>query len=246
MTQQSTGKTQGVAAVDRALEVLDAFLDRGTPLTLAELARRTDLVKPTVLRALVSLARRGYVVRLADGRYQLGAKVMRLGVAYQMSFKLDEHVMPMLRHLAEATGEGASFYVHEQDKRICLFRVDSSQTVRDVVLVGDAMPIDASSTGQVFQAFAESAGSAATLHRVFSSSGVGRDVLSASLAVPVFGSGDVLLGALSLSGPISRFGPDETRSMERHLIDASNRLTSSLGGSVRLGTSPSGPDKTRP
>ena len=69
----------GVAAVDRALSILDALTD--DKVTLAELSKRTDLYKSTVLRLLKSLEKFGYVLRSADGSYRLGSKVLHLGVA---------------------------------------------------------------------------------------------------------------------------------------------------------------------
>ena len=75
----------GVAAVDRALSILDALTD--DKVTLAELSKRTDLYKSTVLRLLKSLEKFGYVLRSADGSYRLGSKVLHLGSLYQRHFK---------------------------------------------------------------------------------------------------------------------------------------------------------------
>ena len=61
-------KTQGVAAVQRALAILDTFAGAGSR-SLADIAKITGLAKPTVMRSLVSLDEAGYVVRLSDGRY---------------------------------------------------------------------------------------------------------------------------------------------------------------------------------
>ena len=70
-------KTQGVAAVQRALAILDTFAGAGSR-SLADIAKITGLAKPTVMRSLVSLDEAGYVVRLSDGRYALGAKTFQL------------------------------------------------------------------------------------------------------------------------------------------------------------------------
>ena len=75
----------GVAAVDRALSILDALTD--DKVTLAELSKRTDLYKSTVLRLLKSLEKFGYVLRSADGSYRLGSKVLHLGSLYQRHFR---------------------------------------------------------------------------------------------------------------------------------------------------------------
>ena len=57
----------GVAAVDRAIDVLEAFERAGPSLTLSELAQHTGLVKSTVLRLAASLVRRGLLRREAGG-----------------------------------------------------------------------------------------------------------------------------------------------------------------------------------
>ena len=69
----------GVSAVERALSLLDAFNELDYALTLADLARRTGLYKSTILRLAESLQRMGYLKRLADGSFQLGAAPLRLG-----------------------------------------------------------------------------------------------------------------------------------------------------------------------
>src|SRR3569623_1546008 len=101
----------GVNAVSRALALLDVFIDAETSLSLAELTKRTKLVKPTVLRLLLSLVSAGYVNRMSTGQYQLGAKVMQLGTTYRTNFALDAHVLPVLRTLADETRETASFHI---------------------------------------------------------------------------------------------------------------------------------------
>ena len=47
--------SQGVAAVNRALSILQAFEGETEALTLALLARRTGLYKSTLLRLIASL-----------------------------------------------------------------------------------------------------------------------------------------------------------------------------------------------
>ena len=109
---------QGVAAVDRALAMLDAFTAERGSLTLAEISASTGLYKSTILRLMASLIRRRYMVQLGDGSYRLGAMLAHLGGIYQRSFRLEDHVLPVLRWLVDTTGESASFYVREGNKRL--------------------------------------------------------------------------------------------------------------------------------
>ncbi|WP_277667612.1 helix-turn-helix domain-containing protein [Novosphingobium lindaniclasticum] len=69
---------EGVAAAQRALSVLTCFRQGDDQLTLAEMARRTGIVKTTVMRLLISLEQAGLIVRV-NGSYQLGGEIVRLG-----------------------------------------------------------------------------------------------------------------------------------------------------------------------
>ncbi|MGH8841220.1 MAG: helix-turn-helix domain-containing protein, partial [Advenella sp.] len=62
----------GVAAVDRAIAILQAMSTQATPMALADLARSTGLYKSTLLRLIASLEKASLVARRADGSYVLG------------------------------------------------------------------------------------------------------------------------------------------------------------------------------
>lgn len=55
--------SQGVRAADRVLDVMEALASRAEGLSLTELARQTEIPKTTVLRYVMTLLERGYVVR---------------------------------------------------------------------------------------------------------------------------------------------------------------------------------------
>jgi len=231
MPDTSKRKTKGVNAVNRALALLDVFIGSETSLSLAELTKRTRLVKPTVLRLLLSLEQAGYVIRLTTGQYQLGAKVMQLGTTYRTNFALDTHVLPILRTLSEATRESASFHVQEGDKRLCLFRVESPQAVRDFMSVGTVHPMDNTASGLVLKNFRVAGALTPTKKILYRTSGI-RDSLTASLSTPVFGLNGHLVGALTISGPIERFEASKTERMTPILLAAANRLSSTLGAKI--------------
>lgn len=233
MQPAPTRKAQGVNAAERALSILDVFISDGSR-GLAEIAKTTGLAKPTALRLLVSLERSGYIVRLSDGRYQLGAKLMQLGASYRSSFRLDQHVLPVLEQLAATTRESATFHVREGGHRLALFRVESPQAVRDAkpaVLV----PLDETSTGQVL-AVAGRQQMQDNRASVYFSSGV-YDAQTASVSSAVFASGFVVVGALTVSGPIGRFGMVHVRKIAAQLGAAARELSAVLGAPS---TAPSG------
>lgn len=143
----------GAAAVDRALTLLTAFRSGDVALTLTELATRTRLYKSTVLRLLASLEHARLMQRQVDGRYGLGSEVARLHGIYAASFSLDKVVLPVLRELVTATGESAAYHVRQGEARLCLYRVDSPQPIRDHIKAGDLLPMDRGTGARVLMVF---------------------------------------------------------------------------------------------
>lgn len=227
-------KTKGVNAVNRALVLLDVFMDGETSLSLAQLAKRTKLVKPTVLRLLRSLELAGYVTRLASGEYQLGAKVLQLGTVYRTNFALDAHVLPILRHLANVTRETTSFHVKEGNKRVCLFRAESPQPVRAILVAGTVHPMDNTASGLVLQTYHARGAQTDSKKIVFRTSGI-RDAQTASLSTPVFGGNGRLVGALTITGPVTRFDDSEGEKMKPRLLAAAAKLSRVLGAKADHG-----------
>lgn len=222
---------QGVAAVDRALTILDAFRGTDGRLSLGDLAERTGLYKSTILRLIVSLEAFGYIRKGENGNYQLGPKFSELGALFQSSFRLESFVLPVLRDLVELTRESASFYIRDKDKRVCLFRIDSPQAVRDHVRVGDALPLQVGAAGKVLLRF-DRGGAAvrrATPGELVIATFGERQPDTAAVAAPVFGAQDRLVGALSVSGPRVRFNDKVTARNSAAVLSAAASLSATLG-----------------
>ncbi len=231
---------RGVAAVDRALSILGAFSEGAEALALAELAARTGLYKSTILRLAASLERGGFLRRRDDGRFTLGAALLRLGELYRSTFDLGEVVMPSLRRLSQETGESAAFYVRDGDERVCLYRVASTaHRVLHYVTPGSRFSLATGASGQVLRAFADAAEELGPDLQEVRSSGLAvsladRRAETAAIAAPVFGAdpedGAVrLLGSLSLAGPASRFTTEAIAAMAERLAAEAGSLSASLG-----------------
>jgi DNA-binding IclR family transcriptional regulator len=222
----------GVAAVDRALSILICFQKGDRSLELAELARRTGLVKSTVMRMALSLERAGLIARLDDGSYQLDAEMLRLGSVYQQSFDLEAVVMPVLKTLVRQFEETAAFYVRRGNRRLCLYRVDSRHLMREHIRPGDHRPMDQAAPAMVLKAFAEG-GASSDLGRFPLFSKGATDLHTASLAMPVFRQNGVLAGALTISGPVTRLTPERAKTIMQPLREAGLRLSKGLGADMR-------------
>jgi len=224
--------TAGVAAVERALSLLDAFSDQDPQLSLAEIAKRTKLYKSTVLRLARSLETYGYLVRAEDGLYRLGSKVLHLGSLYQRHLHTADVVPESLRAIVAELKEGGSFYVRDGDRRLCLHRVDPMRSVRDSVHEGDRLPLNVGAAGHVIRAFSGSSGSSYERVRseMHAASFGERDPEVAAVACPVFGLNQKLLGAVAVSGPRYRIEAIGVQPILRVLLKHAVQLTRAFGG----------------
>jgi DNA-binding IclR family transcriptional regulator len=218
----------GVAAVDRALSLLGAFRAGESALGLAELADRTRLYKSTALRMLASLEHARLVARRADGAYTLGPEIARLHAVFAGTFSLEGVVMPVLRELVAATQESAAFHVRQGNERVCLYRVDSPQVLRDHIRAGDVLPLDRGAGGRVLGAFS---GAKGVLYEKIRRDGYAvldgdrvRDLTG--ISAPAFGSQGELLGALTLTLPTSRMKASFVAAVRK----AATGITQRVGG----------------
>jgi DNA-binding IclR family transcriptional regulator len=222
----------GVAAVDRAFMILEAFRPEDHALTLADFAQRTSLYKSTILRLSESLLRADYLRKLTDGSYQLGPATLRLASLFQRQCRTSDLVPPVLRKVVEKTTECASFYIRDGQFSVCLHRVDSARMVRDAIREGDRLPIDKGAASHVLRAFSGDAGE--RLDRVradgFCASYGEVDSEIAALSVPVLGVDKMLVGALTVSGPRYRFNEEQVLRLLPPLLANARDLSKDFGG----------------
>lgn len=228
-------KELNVAAVDRAISILNAFSAERPILSLHDLAEATGLYKSTILRLLSSLEKSECVIRQPDGTYRLGLRVFHWGNVSQTSMSLETIINSKLRHLCENAGEVASFYKHLGNVRVCLFRVDPQRAVRANVMPGGTMPLGIGAPGRILVDFLKENILRKGIPQscVYVSYGE-TDPEVTGISAPVFGPQKELVGALCLSGPMTRIGPEEVRYFARLLIEAAIESTSLLGGDPTL------------
>jgi DNA-binding IclR family transcriptional regulator len=226
----------GVAAVNRALMILDCFTADEAVLSLAVISKKTGLYKSTILRLVQSLEAFGYINRMVSGSYVLGAAPIKLASVASKALHPAEKIMPVLRELAQATNASASFYVRVGGQRLCAYRVDSPRSIRDNVQAGQLLALDRGAGGHVLTDFDNlSAAALGALAQPFMRVTRGeRDSETAAVACPVFGVGNKLEGALSLSGPLQHFDAAAVAAMAPHILAAARLLTTSFFGDAHL------------
>lgn len=226
------GATEQVQSVARALAVLKAFSGDEAFVPLAELARRTGMHKPTVLRLARTLAAEGFLVQRADGAWRLGPSAGALGARYQAQFDVSAIIEPQLMALSAATGESASFHIYENHIRSCLMRCEGPRGIRRHVRPGELLPLDKGSAGRVILA---ALGEPGELYDRIRREGYcvtrgERSAGAASVSAPVHGAQRAVLGSVSISGPVDRLTRELLLTCAPDVVRAAAQISWKLGG----------------
>lgn len=145
---------QGAQAALRAIRLLKLFTAEAPELQLAEMSQLSSLNKTTTHRLLQALLSEELLDRNpGTGAYRLGPGMMALGVQALSSNDLRLRARPLLKRLAEETGETATLEVPIDDTMLILDEVTSKHFLGASGNVGTRWPIHATSTGKALIAF---------------------------------------------------------------------------------------------
>jgi DNA-binding IclR family transcriptional regulator len=228
-TRGDRSRTTSVGVLDRCMILLD-LLAAG-PQSLRQLADASSLPRPTAHRLLVALEAHRLVTRDA-GSFRLGPRLTELAAVAGPELDLASLAGPVLDRLHQATGESVQLYVRSGDHRLCIAARDAGTGLRDSVAVGALLPLTAGSGGKVLLAWSAGDGPpapelAAVRSRGWAASVAEREPGVASVSAPVLRDG-VLLGALCVSGPVSRLGQAPGRKLSPLVVAAAAELAGLL------------------
>jgi DNA-binding IclR family transcriptional regulator len=139
-------------AINRALDVLECFVDDQSRFSLKELSEKVEMPMSSLFRVLATLETRNYVAQLADGSYRLTPRVVH-GKLREQADLLKEPARPFLYELAERFNETASLAFLFENRIQVLDSVNAFHAVRVVNAPGRVLPPHCSSLGKAITAF---------------------------------------------------------------------------------------------
>jgi DNA-binding IclR family transcriptional regulator len=146
---------EGTKSLDRALSLLLEVAGAGPRgLTLSECAGILGYSKATAHRMLRTLTRHEFLRQDEErATFTLGITNLRLGVEFLENIDLRREALPLLRELAESTGETAHLGRISGTDVVYIEKVESSHAVRMYSRVGDTMPAYSTGIGKAVLAF---------------------------------------------------------------------------------------------
>lgn len=252
-TTNGSGAPAAVQSVEIAAAILQALADAGQPVRVSDLARSMQHTKARVHRHLVTLRGLGMVAQEPETeRYYLGWRMFDLGLAAGRQYDIKRLAEPIMNVLRDQLQETVVLSVPVNDEAMVVACATYSANVCITVQEGNRLPAVGSAQGRVLLAFQEQpdlpqAGQAgvtetdtqllaerlARIRERFYDFAP-NEVLAGinTIAVPVFGGRDRILGAIGVVGLVQNLpgppSPEQLRWLRKAAGDISRHLGSGI------------------
>ncbi len=138
-----------VQTLDRSLDVLEVLAQAEEALGVTEIGNRISLHKSTVHRILHTLCHRGYVEKVRDNdRYQLGIKIVELGIRFFNDLEIRKVASPVLNDLAKLLDEVVHLVLPNEGEVVYIDKAESSHVVSMHSKVGRRAPMHCTAVGK--------------------------------------------------------------------------------------------------
>ena len=210
-------------AIQKCLQILSIFTLDKAQFSIKEICEQLNFNLSTTYRILTTLEEYGYVSRLKNKDYVVGTQALYLSAIYTQSNHL-EQIRPIVDRIRDMSGETASFFVEEEDKRICLYRAHSRDEIRHNIEQGSRLKLNQGASGRIILAYGKRKNDKQGFYKDIRDKGYYLSINEHNaslfaLAVPVVSNSDKFVGAIVVSGPISRFNDKQKITLLNLLID---------------------------
>ena len=239
----------------KACDVLKALSKETQGLSLPEISEQLDIPRTTALRILSTFCDEG-MTKKVDTRYCLGDSLIRLGLCALAELDIRTICAPVLRDLADKTGETAHLAVLSGDKALILEVCDSPHPLRVASRPGALATLHCSATGKVMIAFSKNGALEAPLEKLELARQTSNTITDIAalhkemsvirargyalddeeyhtgvrcLAAPVWDAAHNVVAAIGITGTASRFTRDKVAQFSEFVIAAAEDVSRSLG-----------------
>lgn len=238
-----------IRSVGRALNILKSFEYKNCK-TLSEIAKDCDLSKVTTLRMLSTLTEEEFLAK-EDNKYMLGILFLRLGYIAVKDNDFISVSRTKMIELSEITNETVSLNAIIDDKRVCLFKVEGNESLRQFIEVGKGEYMHKGGTGKLLLAFTTEDVRNRIIENIidedeefieklkidlikikmegFASTKDERILGSASISAPIFREDGILRGSIAISSASVRINNDTEKRYKNLVIEKAKEISVLLG-----------------
>jgi IclR family transcriptional regulator, acetate operon repressor len=244
----SDGTASEAGYLSRLVDLLELLCDEEAAPSYRQLAQQAGLPLSTTHRLVGLLLDKGLCDRNAQGRVVPGYRLVRMGLSAMDRLGDLRPAEAEVRTLSLLTSESVSFGLVVGSRIVLVARHESDHVLRAVAKVGDVIAPHTSAMGKAIMAYLPPPRKSVLMEKALGTAGgkvlaeletelaeIHADGFSKDeeqftpglrcRAAPVFGRGGQPVGAVSISGPASRFSLADAQSRIADLKEACSRLS---------------------
>ncbi len=139
--------------VNKAIDILEVFLEKEGQQSLTEISEATGLNVSTTYRLLSTLARRGYLSQhQKNGTYSIGLKMLDFNYAIRRNLKFVDLAYLSLSKLSKEQGQSVYMAALDADKALIIEEVGVTEDLRINSPVGKRLSLYCTACGKVLLA----------------------------------------------------------------------------------------------
>lgn len=152
MNMHPSKGTEGNRSAERLIDIIEFMAEYGKPVRLKTISAEMDINSSTVLRFLITLMKKGYVIQDPENAmYHLSMKICSLSEKVRLNNKTGDAVQPFLTELANELGEAVFFMEEYGYMSVCTANaIGKSNVVFPGGYIGSVSPLHCTSSGKVF------------------------------------------------------------------------------------------------
>lgn len=249
-------------ALDKIFSILEILLQHSSAMSVTEISEQLKIYPSTVHRWLDTMRHWGYVEQDPNTqKYQLGLKVVELGMAKLHRMDLVMETTPYLKELVNQCHETAHLGILDKGEVFSLAKEESSQNIRMVSKEGARIPTHCTALGKVLLAHLEPQKQKRILEekglpsftkntitdrkkmreelRKIKEQGFALDAEEyekglSCIAAPIRNHQGKVIAAVAVAGPTFRLGGKRQKDLKKVLIEVSRRMSERLGHTTKI------------
>jgi len=229
------------SGIDKTLSILEFVSRSERGVSLADIVKSIGIPKTTAFRILEVLLAREYVTWDQDSeKYAIGLKTLEVGLNGLIGRDIVEVSIPYLQELSATVGETSFLAVYNSGDVVYLYKSEGTQSIVTTATLGSRRPAFCTALGKailanlpieeadrIFEKPLEKLTEKTVVERMrlhdefahirkdgFSVDDEGIEPGLYCLAVPIYNYTGNVIAAISVSGPVERFGENREKIIE--------------------------------
>ncbi len=145
-----------IQSVERAMMILDTFALHNNELGVTEISNILGLKKSTIFGILATLEKYGFVQQNpVTEKYNLGLKLLELGMIMQDSMDIRNVASPLLQELVDQYKETVHLVIRDRDEVVYIDKIEGPSAINIRSRIGKRNPIHATGVGKCLLAYSD-------------------------------------------------------------------------------------------